>query len=256
MKAALSQRWVAACNKVGAQTAITIVNHTVYPVLVTLEVAGVVYQREMLPPNEAQEDSYTEEEGGSLLGNGSESQRQFYHSNFAAVKLSCGRAWYTVGAVVCHTSELSEDWVQAAPKRRLHFVFGGSTVSVHNDADTDSKIRLVNDSATGQNDLASERLEQTISTASDKFSKVYREHINPTVNKARESMREGLRHLSEAVAGSDSEYGSSTFRGEHHSRDQPQSLSHFGLDETFDQGTRYRGDVFRQPLDPDDLRQY
>jgi hypothetical protein len=164
-----------------------------------------VYQRALLPPNESPEDDlYGPRVAGAAGGAASEARRRpggFRSSNFAVVKMACGKAWYTLGAVVSAPADGSEaggraqQWVEVGPKRRLHFVFGGSFVSLRYDTDSESHISMVNESTEFQNNEASERLEGALSATGsalkatgESLRDVYATHVKPSVEVVREKI--------------------------------------------------------------------
>ena len=204
MLSSLSSTWVETCNAVGNQATITVANYTAHHVVLTLEVAGVVYHRALLPPNESPEDDLDGPRMAGAAGGAAPEARRpggFRSSNFAVVKMPCGKAWYTLGAVVSAPADGSEaggraqQWVEVGPKRRLHFVFGGSFVSLRYDTDNESHISMVNESTEFQNNEASERLEGALSATGsalkatgESLRDIYASHVKPSVEAVRDKI--------------------------------------------------------------------
>mmetsp|Transcript_20863 Transcript_20863/g.38811 ORF Transcript_20863/g.38811 Transcript_20863/m.38811 type:complete len:226 (-) Transcript_20863:120-797(-) len=156
MSGGLGQRLVEICNQIGNQTSVTVTNYSEVRLLVTLEVAGVVFHSGLVEPR----------------GDGTSATSQ--------VSFTCGYAVYTIGAVEVAEGSVLEDFHALGPKQSLHFVTGGSKVSVMTDSSTPSLFKLVNDSAEWSNE-ASEKLEKGIQQSAE----IYNDKVRPHVDKAK-----------------------------------------------------------------------
>ncbi|GBG26423.1 Hypothetical Protein FCC1311_026442 [Hondaea fermentalgiana] len=182
------RRFVDACNTIGSQTSISVSNYTGVSYALTLEVGGIVYQRETLPANDAlvaQEDDV----GAPLTGR-SGSAKDFVGANFAVVKFKCGYVFYSISATPIVDDGLSHSPVQGS--RTIHFVYGGSKVSLRSDLRDPRGFRLVNETTEIGGNEMSDDLELTLEVTRESARHVKDTYLDPAIAKVRTTLQSSM----------------------------------------------------------------
>lgn len=182
-----STRWVDTCNSIGKQTKISVSNYTDVSYALTLEVGGVVYQRETLPANEA---LVSQDGAGASLTGRRGSARDYLGSNFAVVKFDCGFVFYTITATPIVEDVSSRMRVKGT--QRLHFVYGGSKVTLRSDLREPQGFKLLNESSEIGGNEMSEDLEITLEATRQSLQHVKDQYIDPAVQKVRTSIQNSM----------------------------------------------------------------